>query len=296
MSGTLSHADLLSPAPILDAVERYRGTIVDVDTGWVVSSDELARIRESLAIAMRRQGLMPGDRVVMAMANGPMFIAALTSILACEASPLLVHSKTPHAELARYAGRFGARFLATDPPEEPAAAPSAPWAVDLALSDVARLRFGTFDVADAPTWGPELRGVPLHPTSGSTGLPKIALRPGFAAMEEARHYAATMSIDADDTITAVPPMSHAYGYGTCVMVPLLTGANIVSTRRFSVKLLHQALEQYPISILPTVPAMLDVLSFGSSMDLRSLRWVLAAGAILPRRPAEQFTLKTGAIA
>ncbi len=52
---------------------------------------------------------------IVAIANGPLFVATLVAILACEASPLVVHSwKTPPpAELRRYARRFGAaRFLA----------------------------------------------------------------------------------------------------------------------------------------------------------------------------------------
>ena len=47
----------------------------------------------------RSRGLSAGDRVVVALANGPLFIATLTAILAREASPLLVHSKTPATEL-----------------------------------------------------------------------------------------------------------------------------------------------------------------------------------------------------
>ncbi len=167
---------------------------------------------------------------------------------------------------------------------------------EIALGSIASLHWGTLFITDQACTGPTLRGVPLHPTSGSTGLPKIALRPGFAALEEARHYAATMAIDEHDSIVAIPPMSHAYGYGMCVMVPLLTGASVISMRRFSVKMVARAVAEHPASILPTVPAMLDVLSFGAGMDLRSLRWVLAAGAMLPRRAAEQFRAKTGATA
>ena len=44
---------------------------------------------------------------------------------------------------------------------------------------------------------------------------------------------------------AIPPMSHAYGYGMCVMVPLLTGASIVSMRRFSAKTLQRAMVEHP---------------------------------------------------
>jgi long-chain acyl-CoA synthetase len=245
---------------------------------------------------LRRQGLHPGDRVLRALPNGPLFVATLTAILACEGSPLVVHSKTPAAELQRYAQRFGARFLACESGEEPGLAEIELAADEITLGNIASLHWGTLFITDEACTGPTLRGVPLHPTSGSTGLPKIALRPGFAAMEEARHYAMTMSIDESDSIVAIPPMSHAYGYGMCVMVPLLTGANIISMHKFSVKLVARAVAEHPATILPTVPAMLDVLSFGAGLDLRSLRWVLAAGAMLPRRAAEQFRVKTGAIA
>ncbi len=230
---------------------------------------------------------------MMAVTNGPLFIATLTAILARDASPLLVHAKTPAAELHRYARRFGARFLACEPSGETGLDEIVSSRIDIPFTHVTALRWGTFEFEDQAFDGPVLRGIPLHPTSGSTGLPKIAMRPGFAALEEARHYAATMAIDADDTILAMPPMSHAYGYGMCVMVPLLTGASIVSTRRFSIKLIHRALREHPVNILPTVPAMLDALSFGGGADLAQVRWLLTAGATLPARTAELFRERTG---
>jgi acyl-CoA synthetase (AMP-forming)/AMP-acid ligase II len=270
--------------------------MVDLDAARVIGPDEFARARNAFIRQLRRHGLLPGDRVVLAVANGPLFVAALTSILACDGSPLLLHSKTPPAELRRYAERFHARFLACDPTDEPGLAAITTPPTEIALGDFAALRWSEFDVDHTAPHGPMLRGVPLHPTSGSTGLPKIALRPGFAALEEARHYAETMQVEADDFIMAVPPMTHAYGYGMCVMLPLLTGASIVSTRRFTVTQVHRALEEHPVTILPTVPAMLDALSFGSGADLSKLRWVLAAGAMLPGRSAEKFRTKTGVTA
>ena len=64
-------------------------------------------------------------------------------------------------------------------------------------------------------------------------------------------------------ILAVAPMSHAYAYGMCVMVPLVTGASLVTMRRFSPKLVHRALEEHRVTILPAVPVMLDLLMFGA---------------------------------
>jgi acyl-CoA synthetase (AMP-forming)/AMP-acid ligase II len=296
VSQTLTPAELLSPAPILEAVERYRGTIVDLDASRALSGEEFARAREALTAALAGAGLAPGDRVIVAIPNGPLFLAVLAAVLTCEGSPLLLHFRTPPAEVRRYAQRFGVRFFAFDPTEEVDFGDLIAISLDHDFAGLATLRFAALDVPDAFTGGPTLRGVPLHPTSGSTGLPKIALRPGFAAIEEARHYAATLAIDEDDTIMAIPPMSHAYGYGMCAMVPLLTGANLVTTRKFSDSLIHRALAEHPVTIVPTVPAMLDVLSFGRGADLRRARWVLTAGAMLPLRAAELFRKKTGVTA
>lgn len=292
MSGALSR-DTLSPVPILEAAERYRGKIIDLDADRVVGPDEFARAREGLVARLRAEGLAPGDRVVLALPNGPAFLAALAALLAAEASPLLVHVKTPPAELLRYARRFGSRFLASASPGEPGLEAILRGSTRLPVGDFAELGWGAFDAPDARPGGPELRGVPLHPTSGSTGLPKIALRPGFAAMEEARHYAATMAIDEDDCVFTIPPMSHAYGYGTCVMTPLLTSADIVCTARFSIKQLYRALREFPITVLPNVPANIDLLLFGGGGDFARLRWMLAAGSVLPERSARLFRQKTG---
>jgi len=108
------------------------------------------------------------------------------------------------------------------------------------------------------TDGPDdtkLRGVPLHPTCGSTGLPKIALRPGFCVIEEARHYVETMDITAADSIIAFPPMSHAYGFGMSVMVPLLSGANILTTQRFTVQKLQKAMQDYVDRLIRSANAL-----------------------------------------
>lgn len=297
MSGVVEQKEAWTAAPILDAVERYRGTIFDLDSGRACGPDRFAQGRERLIAQFRAQGLAPGDRVLVAIPNGPLFVAALTALLACEAAPLVVHYKTPPAELHRYAERFCARFVACEPGEEEALAPFETSAVFVAFDDHYALHWGRLNVDENKFRGPVLRGVPLHPTSGSTGLPKIALRPGFAAMEEARHYIETMQLDSSDLIAAMPPMSHAYGYGMCVMAPLLCGASIVSTPRFSVKLLQQAMANHPLTVLPTVPAMLDVLMFGGGVvaDFTRLRWMTAAGAMLPKKSADMFRERTGVV-
>ena len=89
---------------------------------------------------------------------------------------------------------------------------------------------------------------------------------------------------------AVSPMCHAYAYGMCVMVPLaerrprgldaqLSSQPGVSTRWPTSR----------VTILPAVPAMLDVLMFGAGDRLRgAVRTVLSAGSPLSERTASRF--------
>ena len=286
----------LSPQPILDAAEAYRGKFVDLETGQVVDAADFHAARFQLAERLTSLGLSPGQRVVVSVSNGPQFTVTLTSVLAVGGSPLLGHAKTPAAELKRTALRFGAHLVLSD--ECPLADFEAESLPIAALSAGDWLQLGAARI-DRSTPGfntsyAELPGVPLHPTSGTTGVPKVAVRPGRAATEEARHYIETMGVTDDDTILAIAPMCHAYAFGMCVMVPLLSGASVVSMRSFQASKVFQGLTEEHVTILPAVPAMLDVLLFGAGDRLRgAVRTVLSAGSPLSERTAERFHSKSG---
>jgi acyl-CoA synthetase (AMP-forming)/AMP-acid ligase II len=282
-----------SPRLILDAAERYRGRFVDLDAPRTVSADDFHRGRADLERQLRARGVGAGERIVVAVGNGPQFVATLVSVLAVGGCPLLVHAKTPAPELKRTASRFGARFVLTDECRPDDLAGEAFAAVSLAAGSFIELAFGRMELAGTLD-SSGLAGVPLHPTSGTTGQPKVAVRPGFAATEEARHYIETIGITSSDTIMAVAPMCHAYAYGMCVMVPLLSGAAVVSTRSFQAKTVFAGLTEEGVTILPAVPAMLDVLMFGAGDRLRgAVRTVLTAGSPLAERTAARFREKSG---
>ena len=134
-----------------------------------------------------------------------------------------------------------------------------------------------------------LPGVPLHPTSGTTGQYKVAVRPVECALAEAAHYVATIGVDASDTLLALAPMSHAYAHGWCVVTPMATGANLVSMRKASARLVYQACQEQNITILPGVASMLDTLMFGAGQRLYDpRRRVITGGAPLSERTATHF--------
>jgi len=288
----------LSPEPILSAAEDYHGSMVDLDRRLVVRPEALARGRRALVRQMGQLGLETGDRGVMAVGNGPLFPATLAAILTRGGSPLLVHAETPPAELKRTALHYGARFILCDGRTEEDLAPLVKTVDLLDAGDWAQALWGTVDDRE-PAFQRDYEAtaaVPLHPTSGTTGVPKVAARPGPCAVAEGLHYIEAIGIDATDVILAVAPMSHAYAYGHAVIVPLLSGASCVAMRRFNVKLVHQAVQEYKITILPAVPAMLDMLIFGAGDRLRRfVRHVFTAGSPLAERTARNFYRASGLV-
>jgi acyl-CoA synthetase (AMP-forming)/AMP-acid ligase II len=279
----------LDPGPLLEAVGAFRGSFHDLDRGSERGSEitaaAFARGWRALAGRLGENGLEAGDRVVLAVGNGPLFPAALAAVLARGGSPLLLHGDTPAAEVRRNALRIGARFALTDADAD---------AADGRLVDAgfATLFWREIDGAEPPG-GPRLEGVPLHPTSGTTGQSKIALRPGFPAMEEARHYVETIGVDERDVLLVAVPMSHAYGYGMGTMVPLLRGARVLTQRRFQPKSCLRALRELGVTVFPAAPAMLDLMLLAGDWPSPPPRCVLTAGAPLPARTAAAFAEKTG---
>jgi acyl-CoA synthetase (AMP-forming)/AMP-acid ligase II len=287
--------DDLDPTPLLDAVEAARGSMVDLDRGEVVTPDELRRTIEELERAFRLGGLGPGDRTVMAVGNGPFFLATLIAIIRAGGSPLLLHADTPASEVARTAERFGASFAVGDSLE-----PAELRAVGLEGRELSCRRWAggvlarAERTATAEPGTPLLAGVPLHPTGGTTGEPKLAVRPGAAALAEARHYIDTIGIAEDDAVLCTIPMSHAYGFGMCVMVPLLSGATVRSMRRVTAGAVIGALAEGTVTVYPSMPATLQLLLATAEEAFSLPRCLTTAGTPLPERVAAQVTDRWGA--
>jgi acyl-CoA synthetase (AMP-forming)/AMP-acid ligase II len=140
---------------------------------------------------------------------------------------------------------------------------------------------------------PPLIATPLHPTSGTTGRSKVAIRTAQQAVAEAMHYIDTMQITSDDRILCVVPMSHAYGFGVGFMVSLLSGATLLTMRQFNPRTIARALSEKRITIFPAVPAMLELIVRAAAPGATMPRLVLAAGAPLAEGTAAAFWQQTG---
>jgi acyl-CoA synthetase (AMP-forming)/AMP-acid ligase II len=286
----------LGPEGILASIEDYRGLMVDLDNSRSVPPHTFADVRYTLARKLDESGLKAGDRVIVAAGNGPMFIAAWAAILMRGGSPLLVHWETPPAELHRIALRHHARFVASDSQQPPSLEAVGASAKAIDCGHGFEIVWADFGGSAEPEDGAylTLRGVPLHPTSGTTGQSKLAVRPVAAAVAEAVNYQQTIGIDDHDRILAVAPMSHAYGHGWYVITPITTGADVLTIRRFNAKMVVDACRECGITILPAVGAILDTLLFGACDGLFDpTRRVFTGGAPVSERTASSFLKVAG---
>jgi acyl-CoA synthetase (AMP-forming)/AMP-acid ligase II len=104
---------------------------------------------------------------------------------------------------------------------------------------------------------------------------------------EPLHYIETLSINRSDVILCALPMSHAYAYGMCLLVALLTSADLLFLSRFNPALLKHALNRMDVSVFPAVPVMLDGLLASDSAEMVGRpRIVLSAGAPLRKETFE----------
>ncbi len=85
----------LTPQPILEAAANYRGEFVDLDAHRAVAASAFHTGCERLQARLKAQGLVSGERAVVAVGNGPDFVATLLAVLAVGGSPVLVHPRAP---------------------------------------------------------------------------------------------------------------------------------------------------------------------------------------------------------
>lgn len=287
------------PGKFLDALDNYRGHIYDLDSGETIAPIALRDGWKKLVRRFGEFGLCPGDRVIVAVSNGPLFIAVWGAILVCGGSPVPVHFETPPAELNRIACRFHAATIVTDRHRENEMEAAESHAYSMECSSWGRLVW-TDVYADGRNPGIDatlqLPGIPLHPTSGTTGDPKLAVRPMKTAIAEIDNYVNTFGIDADDTILGMTPMSHAFANGFCAIGPIMTGCNLAIMKKFRPELIASACSGLDVTIIAAVAGVLDTLLFMGGAALKtSIRKIFSGGGPLSERTARQFQKVAGIV-
>ncbi len=92
------------------------------------------------------------------------------------------------------------------------------------------------------------------PTSGSTGVPRLALRSDMSLLSEGQRYVNGFGFALTDCILVVLPLCHAFVLGLALGGALVSGCTLYLTPRFIPRVTQRLLREGKGSILPLVPA------------------------------------------
>ncbi len=301
----------LGPA-LADAVHAHRSNafLVETDRGRVVTERtfrEAAAEVGALAAWLASRGVGAGDRLAIAMANGPRWLeGALAAIgLGCVLVPLDARAEGP--ELARLLAHCRARALLTDGPvwrrlrdqpglelelvlvHAPLGDPAPGLDLDAALADARRAAWAPIArERDAPA--------AIVYSSGTTGgRPKGCVLTHGNYLSQLESLATLYPLAEDDVYLSVLPTNHAIDFMCGFLVPVLCGARVVHLRTLRPEWISAACRDHGVTHLSAVPALLQALErrlrerldAATGLAATGLRGVRALNAWLTRdRPRE----------
>ena len=258
-------------ARLLDATARREpGAPALVWDGGALTWAALDLRAGGVARALSAQGVHARDRVVLAMANGWRFVAALWGGLKLGVTVTPLNPLLTGAERMRIVADL-----------RPAAIVEATGAGEAVVTSV------------EGTGAPAL----ILYTSGSTGEPKgVVLSHAALTFANRSWIGPVMGLTAEDVVLAALPLSHSFGLNGALLAPLLAGASVVLLDHFSPEAALGAIAHHRVTVFPGVAAMfrrmLDAPAMATA-DLGSLRAVVSGAAPCPWELAREWRERTG---
>jgi long-chain acyl-CoA synthetase len=243
--------------------------------------------RVQAAAGQLQTRLGPGDVAILFTGNRVEFFVAALAVWSAGGALMPVHTSIADAELSAAIARTKARLLLTD---RRCARTISSNVEQMDLETLGASRGGSLAIDRADT------ARLLLQSSGTTGLPKIAVRPPQAIDAVARNVANATHLTPDDRIFAAIPICHSYGVENGFLAPIWAGATTYLCDGLD---LQTAFEQLGggATVFPGVPFMFEVLQSSNPQSAihnpQSLRLSYSAGAPLPARVAEAFAAKFG---
>lgn len=264
--------------------------VVDPNGSWTYR--ELERVTFQTADWLRSSGVRAGDRVMIVGENCREYAAVFLAVGSLDAWPVPVNAHLStreidgvrdHCEARRIVYTTGVSLHATEHANRHGA-------LVVEVRGLGQIALGTIsenarpEPIDADVGS---RVAALIYTSGSTGLPKGVMLTHNNLIFSAGGAAKIRSLNPEDRLYGILPLSHIVGLSIVFLGTLLSGATIYLEPRFDPMAARLTLEKERMTIMLGVPSMFSqFLQYAKlrklqSLKLPALRIISCSGAPLP---------------
>jgi benzoate-CoA ligase len=282
-----------------------------------VSYGELASLTKRVSLALSREGIAPGERVLIVLPDSAEFIAAFLGAVAMGAVAVPVNPMARETDYAHYLRDSGARLAIIHEFALTEFIPAAPGFRAGSIVVVGEsVVVGAKSIAPAGClrWQKWLPASAEHKatrntlatdtafflyTSGSGGTPKAAVHQHKDMLATSHSFAhGILGITAEDRTYSVSKLFFAYGLGNGMYFPFSAGAaTVLDPERPKPERTAALLATYRPTIFFAVPtfysALLREAEHGLPMDFSSVRLAVSAGERLPPEILEKFKARFG---
>ena len=257
------------PDQISDVIDQGAASFADrpavVDGAGTWSFRDLAAAADAAGDWLTRQGVRPGDRVMVVAENCRTSIALFFAIAKAGAWPVMVNPRLSAREVDAIQIHSGARCVLYPAPSSALSRDHAK-RHDAALHDIESLgQIGAGPID--PSVSPALIGdtgsgrvAALVYTSGSTGQPKGVMLTHGNLLFMANAALTIRSLTPRDRLYGVLPVSHIVGLSTVTLGTLLAGATLFLVPRFNPADALRSLEHDGITVMLGTPAMFAMIT------------------------------------
>jgi len=273
-------------------VREGRGarTAIVTDDG-ATSYAALAERAHRFGALLERRGVHPEQRVMIALPDGPDFVAAFFGTLMLGAVVVMVNPDLPPGEIAALLEYTRARALIVHGERAVALAAVARGARHLHTIVVAGTEELEREWRAAPA---AFETFPSHPddaaiwlfSGGTTGTPKAVVQTHRSFVNTTECYAReVIGYREDDVTLSVPKLYFGYATGSNLLFPFAAGArSALFGEVCTADVLFERIRKFRPTILINVPTMIHKMVShpeAARMDLSSLRVCTSAGEALP---------------
>jgi len=261
---------------------------------WDGGSMTYAAVHEAsgrFARILLDEGVRPEERVIVALPDGPEWVAAFFGVLRVGAVVVMINPDLRSEQIREFYEytRARAAFVPTDGIEafrEAAKGVRSPPGLVPVGDDAFAVRLAAVD--------PNVSTFPSHPddpavwifSGGTTGTPKAVVQPHRSFANSCELYGkGILGIGPDDVTLSVPKLFFGYATGSNLLFPFAVGATVaLFPERCTADTLFRKITTLRPTVLVNVPTMVKHLvghPEARGHDLSSLRLATSAGEALP---------------